>query len=127
MRVRLTVMRAVAESRGVDFCAPRLYLVMNAKPSLSRRSSPGGKDVGSQGSKSEPSVPTTITVLGDRRVRLDLGASTEDRIREIADAQRARMTRVQLLAAGVSRCAIQRRVRNGCLEVIHRAVYGLPH
>jgi very-short-patch-repair endonuclease len=37
------------------------------------------------------------------------------------------VAREQLLAAGISACAIKRRVRNGRLELIHRGVYGLPH
>jgi hypothetical protein len=97
------------------------------EPSPSRRASSPAADLGTQGSKTEPSVPRSVTLLGDRRVRLASGASIDDRIRAIADGQRARMTRAQLLAAGVSRCAIQRRVHNGRLELLHRAVYGLPH
>lgn len=51
----------------------------------------------------------------------------DDRIHAIAAQQRGRIARSQLLAAGITRSAIRRRVRNGRLELIHRGVYGLPH
>jgi very-short-patch-repair endonuclease len=68
-----------------------------------------------------------LTLIGGRRVRLGLGAPIDDRIRAIAEPQRARVARSQLLATGISRSAIGRRVRSGRLELIHRGVYGLPH
>jgi very-short-patch-repair endonuclease len=98
-----------------------------AAPTPSRRSTPHGGELGSQGSESDPSAPRTITLLGDRRVRVALEDPIDDRIRAISDEQRARVARAQLLEAGIGGCAIKRRVRNGRLELLHRGVYGLPH
>lgn len=52
--------------------------------------------------------------------------SNEARVHVIADAQRGRASRQQLLAAGVEPAAVKRRLRNGRLELLHRGVYGLP-
>ncbi len=49
------------------------------------------------------------------------------RIGAIAERQRARMSRDQLRAAGVSHSAIVRRLHGGRLEYVHRGVYALPH
>ena len=58
---------------------------------------------------------------------LDLEDSVQARIDKIAAGQRARMSRTQLLAAGVSSSAIGRRLNSGRLVRVHAGVYGLPH
>jgi very-short-patch-repair endonuclease len=68
-----------------------------------------------------------LTLIGDRRVTVALDAPIDDRIDAIAERQRARVARSQLLAAGISPSAIDRRVRSGRFERIHLGVYGLPH
>jgi very-short-patch-repair endonuclease len=99
----------------------------SSKPTPARRSSPAGGDVGGQRSKNDPSTPTSVALIADRRVGVDLGASIDDRILAIAEPQHARVARAQLLAAGITPCAIKRRVRSGRLEPIHLGVYGLAH
>jgi very-short-patch-repair endonuclease len=52
---------------------------------------------------------------------------TERTIGALADRQRGLVTHVQLIAAGLSRKAIERRVRSGRLRVLHRGVYAVGH
>jgi very-short-patch-repair endonuclease len=66
-------------------------------------------------------------LIDGRRVRVDPAGSYDARIRAIAERQRGRTSRGQLLAAGVEPTAVKRRLRNGRLERVHRGVYGLPH
>jgi very-short-patch-repair endonuclease len=68
-----------------------------------------------------------VQILGGWRLKLAADASTDARIRAIAQRQRGRVSREQLLAGGVDPSAIFRRTRNGRLERIHSAVYGLPN
>lgn len=56
-----------------------------------------------------------------------LDAPIDDKIAAIAETQRARMSRGQLLLAGVGEAAIDRRLARRRLVLIHRTVYGLPH
>lgn len=81
---------------------------------------------GAKSSQNEPQVPRTVEVLGGRRIKLAPAASTDDRIRAVAERQRGRASRAQLLTAGVGRSAIFRRTHNGRLERVHSAVYALP-
>lgn len=55
------------------------------------------------------------------------GRTTEQEIARIAGAQHGVVTRTQLLAAGVSAAAVQRRVRKGTLLREHPAVYRVGH
>ncbi|HEY1592001.1 MAG TPA: DUF559 domain-containing protein [Solirubrobacteraceae bacterium] len=57
---------------------------------------------------------------------VDLDAPVDARIEAIAERQRARLARAQLLAAEVSAGAIKRRVRKGQLIAVHTGVYALP-
>jgi very-short-patch-repair endonuclease len=68
-----------------------------------------------------------VEILGDVRVGLAPGASVDEVIGAIADAQRGRVSREQLLSAGIDRAAIWRRLRSGRLDREHRNVYALPH
>jgi len=54
-------------------------------------------------------------------------AGVDARIGAIAARQRARVSRGQLLASGIDRSAIKRRLRSGRLELVHRGVYALPN
>jgi very-short-patch-repair endonuclease len=65
-------------------------------------------------------------LIDGRRVKIDPGISVDSRIRAIAEGQRGRAGREQLLAAGIKPGAITRRLGNGHLERVHRGVYGLP-
>ena len=60
-------------------------------------------------------------------MRVALDASIDARIEAIAGAQRARLGRSQLLAAGITAGAIKRRSRSGRLKPVHPGVYALPH
>jgi very-short-patch-repair endonuclease len=60
-----------------------------------------------------------ISVAGEEGIDARVGA--------IGELQHARFTRQQLLAAGISASAIDRRLRRGRLERVHDGVYGLPH
>src|SRR3954469_22029212 len=51
----------------------------------------------------------------------------EQEVARIASTQHGVVTRAQLLNAGFSRAAIQRRVRKGVLHVQHRGVYRVGH
>ncbi len=82
---------------------------------------------GVQPSKSEGQTPHTVELLGAGRVTLDAGASTDTRILAIAERQRGRVARRQLLSAGVSSAAIDRRLASGRIVLVHSAVYALPH
>jgi very-short-patch-repair endonuclease len=81
---------------------------------------------GEHAPKTEPSSPHTVVLIDARRVRFGPDAPIDARIRAVAERQRGRAAREQLLAAGVKSSAILRRVRNGRLEHLHRRVYGLP-
>lgn len=59
------------------------------------------------------------------RIRVRPGASVEERIDAVARTQHSRMSRVQLLDAGVSRGAIRRRLQSGRLVRVHSGVYAL--
>jgi hypothetical protein len=55
------------------------------------------------------------------------GGTVERELARIAGSQHGVVTRAQLLAAGVSAAAIERRVRRGSLLVAHRGVYRVGH
>lgn len=80
-----------------------------------------------QGPQSRPYSPRVVILVGGRRVVSAPRSSVDDRIRMIADGQRGRVARRQLLAIGIDRGAITRRLQNGRLELVHRGVYRLPH
>ena len=97
-----------------------------SEPPLSRRSRGAERALGEKVAKSATSPPGTVLLLGGRRISGVYGASVDARIRAIAEKQRGRVSRAQLLAFGVTPDAIVRRLRNGSLERFHRGVYGLP-
>src|SRR5436309_5613233 len=97
------------------------------KPDLSRRSLRKEEVLGEQGAKSEPSAPSTVTLIDGRRIGFATGASVEERIGGIAELQRGRASRGQLLVAGIHRSSIRRRLQNGRLKRLHVGVYGLPY
>lgn len=78
-------------------------------------------------SKIDTYSPREVRLIDGRRVSVDSGASVEARIRAIAERQRGRASRGQLLDAGIAAGAIARRLRSGRLHQVHRGVYGLPH
>jgi very-short-patch-repair endonuclease len=73
------------------------------------------------------SADQTVPLLGGIRVSVGRDASADVRIDAVAQRQRGRATREQLLIAGVSPSAIDRRLRNGRLRRLHHSVYGVPH
>ena len=78
-------------------------------------------------SKSDAAAPSTVVLIGGRRVSVARDGAIDSRISAIADQQWSRVTRWQLVSAAVSGSAIDRRLRNGRLEPLHRGVYGLPN
>lgn len=68
-----------------------------------------------------------VRVLGACTVTIAPDATRDGVIATLAGAQRGRMARWQLLAAGVSDHAIGRCLRGGRLVRRHRAVYAVPH
>lgn len=77
--------------------------------------------------KNATSAPRTIELIGGRRISGVADASADELIGMVAAAQRARMSRAQLIALGVAPDAIVRRLRSGRLKRIHHGVYGLPN
>jgi very-short-patch-repair endonuclease len=63
-----------------------------------------------------------VWILGDSAPAVVFGPP-QARIDAIAELQRARVGRQQLLIAGVSGSAIDRRIRNGTLTAVHHGVY----
>jgi very-short-patch-repair endonuclease len=59
-----------------------------------------------------------------RTIRVGPGG-TDERIDAIARVQRQRLSRQQLLSAGIARSAIDRRIANGRLIAVHRGVYAI--
>jgi very-short-patch-repair endonuclease len=66
-------------------------------------------------------------LVGRCLIRVASDARPDALIAEIAELQRARVSREQLLAAGMTTSAIARRLRNGRLERVYSGVYALPH
>jgi very-short-patch-repair endonuclease len=93
-------------------------------PSHSSSSAPSRDE---QQSRSDLSQSFNVPLLGERLVEIDPTASIADRIALIAANQHARVSRKQLLAAGILPAAVQRRVAGGRLIGVHRGVYALPH
>jgi very-short-patch-repair endonuclease len=114
---------------GVVFRLWRLLLLVGAetRADLSGQSLDQGRARGAQGPETGPSAPRTVALLDGRRTGTGSIESIDERIRAIAELQRARFTRTQLLALGVSRSAIKRRLHGGRLECVHHGVYALPH
>lgn len=56
-----------------------------------------------------------------------MGAPVDARVGAFTEAQRGRVSREQLLAAGVSNAAIGRRLGSGRLEPVHPGVYATPY
>src|SRR5438105_7082954 len=67
-----------------------------------------------------------VEVLGVGRP-VPVSGTRAERIAAIAELQRGRIARRQLLAAGIGRSAIGRLIANGHLHVLHRAVYAVGH
>lgn len=68
-----------------------------------------------------------METLGDGQISVAVGDAIDRVIGAIADRQRGRVTRDQLLRAGLRPSAIDRRLRNCHLERVHHGVYALPH
>jgi very-short-patch-repair endonuclease len=66
-------------------------------------------------------------VLGERQIPIAHEASTDEKIVALAQAQHMRVSREQLLAAGISDAVMYRRVRNRRLVRVHPGVFALPH
>jgi very-short-patch-repair endonuclease len=79
-----------------------------------------------EGPESGPGPTRTVRLVDGRRVRVAADLTIDARIETVAGCQLGRASREQLLAAGVAASAIKRRLRSGRLELLHRAVYGLP-
>src|SRR5205823_3806698 len=126
MRVRLTVTEG---SVGGDFWTRAAIEGMGArsKPTLSRIHAPASEVRCGQESKNDPCRPRTVNLIGDRRLRVASDAPTDARIRAVAERQRGRAARGQLLASGVSAGAIKRRLHTGRLERVYQAVYAMPN
>jgi very-short-patch-repair endonuclease len=73
------------------------------------------------------SAARTVVLVDGCRVSVAYGASTDGIIGTILEGQRGRVARPQLISAGISPAAIDRRLRTGRLERVHVGVYGLPH
>ncbi len=101
-------------------------MAIRSKATLARIPSRGDAARCGEASKIAASPHRTVTVIGGRRVSVALDAPVDGRIEAIAEFQRARVSREQLLAVEVDASAIDRRLRNGRLERIHLGVYGLP-
>ena len=114
---------------GADFA--RLWAMKSvgtSRPaSATRPSERGAADRGGERPESERSLPRIVTLVGAGRITLDLDGRVDARIAAITGAQRGRVSREQLLAAGVGNGAIWRRLRNGDLERVHDGVYAAPH
>ncbi len=67
-----------------------------------------------------------VGLLGVRRP-IRVSGTRDERIATIARHQRGRVTRAQMIAAGVSQDAIDRMVRRGFLHRQHRGVYTVGH
>jgi very-short-patch-repair endonuclease len=104
-----------------------MYMALPSKPTPIRQPVRGRDTRGGQGPKTDPSAPRTVALIGGRRVGVASEASVDARIRALAELQRARVGRGQLLAVGVSAAAIKRRLRSGRLKRVHLGVYALPH
>ncbi len=61
------------------------------------------------------------------RSEIPVSGSIGERIATIAEAQRGRVSRRQLLAAAIGSSAIERRVQSGYLIARHRGVYAVGH
>ncbi len=81
---------------------------------------------GGEAPKSDGGAPQRLSLLDGRRVDIASAGRIDERILRIAKWQRGLVTRRQLLAAGVTPAAIDRRIANGKLERVHRGVYALP-
>jgi hypothetical protein len=65
-------------------------------------------------------------VLGSR-APLHVSGRHDEKIARIAGAQRGRISRRQLIAAGIGRGAIDGRIKRGFLLPVHRAVFAVGH
>jgi hypothetical protein len=61
------------------------------------------------------------------RARTDAGNPFDRRVAELAAAQHGVVSRRQLIAAGLGRGAVHKRVAGGRLHLIHRGVYAVGH
>src|SRR5436305_10417263 len=128
MRVRLTVIEGQFTSAEGDFRALRAHIGMPRVPgAIKIRHGPLGEgDVAGKGSESERVPARTVRLLGRCRKTVTLDMPADARIEAIAERQHGRVSRKQLLDAGVSGAAIGRRLRNGRLRPVHAGVYALP-
>ena len=97
------------------------------KPPLLRQSRRNRVARDPQVAKTATSASHTVTLIGGWRISGASDDSADARIRAIAERQRGRVSRAQLLASGLKHDAIVRRLRNGRLVRVHHGVYGLPN
>src|SRR3954453_3683047 len=81
---------------------------------------------GALGGPEQPATPFFVRGLGERDLVLVSG-TRDQRIAAIAERQRGRVARRQLLAAGVSRNMIHTMLHTGLLVARHRGVYAFGH
>lgn len=105
---------------------PLMVVSQPARPTPTRHSPVPARSRGATGSNSDPDAPLTVTLIDERLVRVAAGATTDERIEAVVQAQHARASWHQLRAAGIEPSAIKRRARNGRLIRVHPRVYGLP-
>ncbi len=78
------------------------------------------------GAYEAPNPPHRVSVLGSRS-KLVVSGSRDQRVAQIADRQRGRVSREQLLAAGITRSVIRRMLGRGHLLALHQGVYAVSH
>jgi very-short-patch-repair endonuclease len=91
------------------------------------RSPRTGRARGEKVAKNDTCPPGVVPLVDGRRVSVDSALPIDVRIRQVAEVQRGRVARRQLLVVGIDTNAIVRRLRKRRLEFVHRGVYGLPH
>ena len=91
-----------------------------------RKTSAGRRGVGESVSLAEHDSQRLVKVLGVKRLLPVVGTPIE-RIAAIARQQRGRVSRRQLLAAGLSKAAIGRMISRGLLLPEHAGVYTVAH
>jgi very-short-patch-repair endonuclease len=78
------------------------------------------------GSPADPEIAFSVRVLGARDA-VTIRGSRDERIAAIAKRQRGRVSRDQLVAAGITKSVIQTMLRNGSLRRRQRAVFAVGH
>lgn len=100
---------------------------VDAKPGVICLSPRGALDVGGQPPEIEGSPPTSVTLVDGRQLTPARDLGIDATITAISEQQRARVSREQLLCAGVGSNAIDRRLANGRLVLVYPGIYALAH